>query len=145
MPCNWCFWSLLKFIQYFVQIVFFYYEHIPGHWSLLSLANILFQVIWLYEPRDLFNVKNTKTIIDPDYYFSSRSFFPITPKHQITRKNVITRKNSKEISWCFNTKVTKITKWPNGIHNFKRNVMILKYQNDQSYQMTQWICFFLEL
>ena len=194
------FWSLLKFIKYFVQIglliwtytrslvflvtlefsnyfvlfymnmyqvigvfghswslfnilfkLFFQYEHIPGHqcfWSLMSLANILFHVIcvnWLYEPRDFSNVTNTKTIIDPDYYFSSRSFFPITPKHQITRKNVITRKNSKEISWCFNTKVTKITKWPNGIHNFKRNVMILKYQNDQSYQMTQWICFFLEL
>ena len=138
----------LEVYSIFCSNCYFWYEHIPGHWcfwSLLSLANILFQVIWLYEPRDLFNVKNTKTIIDPDYYFSSRSFFPITPKHQITRKNVITRKNSKEISWCFNTKVTKITKWPNGIHNFKRNVMILKYQNDQSYQMTQWICFFLEL
>ena len=108
----------------------------------MSLANILFQVIcvnWLYEPRDFFNViLYTKTIIDPDYFFSSRLFLRKTPKHQITRRNVITRRNSKEISWCLNTKVTKITKWPNGIHNFKRNVMMLKHQNDQSYQMTQW-------
>ena len=84
--------------------IFFQYEHIPGHqcfWSLMSLANILFQVICvnlLYEPRDFSNLTNTKTIIDPDYFFSSRLFLQKTPKHQITRKNVITRRSSNEIS-----------------------------------------------
>ena len=52
----------------------------------MSLANILFQVIcvnWLYEPRDFSNVTNTKTIIDPDYFFSSRLF--LQKKHQNTK------------------------------------------------------------
>ena len=78
----------------------------------MNISQLKKKMLALYEPRDLFNVTNIKKLNDSAYFFPTDFFLHKTPKKKMTKLSVL---NSEGMSWCLNTKVTKVTKWLNGI------------------------------